>query len=40
MVPNYTLVLDELRKTAGEKILGKRRFEQISKEKLEFMSIR
>ena len=40
MVPNHSVVLSEVRKAAGEKVLGKRKFDQISKEKLEHMSIR
>lgn len=40
MVPNYSVVLCEVRKAAGEKILGKRKFESICNEKLEHMSIR
>ena len=40
MVPNHSVVLEELRKAAGQKILGKRKFDSMCKEKLEYMSIR
>ena len=40
MVPHHSVVLEELRKAAGEKVLGKRKYNSICKEKLEYLSIR